>query len=389
MKLKLLRVKKYLFLLFFVYAFVNLNAQLEQTAFIENHKINPPDSNKLFFSLVNRNIVKNNEYFNHVVSGYTLLGSQAFFRLKYYPTKNTMIEGGVYLLYYYGMNKLQSVLPLITFSYTPVKGMYLIIGNINGSLYHNFPEPMYKFERFMEDPPELGFQFLYDNKWFHADVYLNWQYFLLPDDYDHKERFTGGVSSYVNLINPDKRVQVQIPVQFLYNHKGGQIDTLDQPLTTIQNALFGARLSYRFPGFVNKIGANFYYLTYKDASGVKQQPFDKGYGLMPEVYARSKFLNLHAGYWKGHNYIAPLGQPLFSSVSYRVDYEGDVFPEREMFYFKADFHLKIHTGIFMGIRYEGYLDLLGNIDGPDDGHYDFSYSIYLNFSKDFFLIKTK
>jgi len=372
-------VKKYLIIILILVS-VKLSAQLDQTAFIENHIINPADSNKLLFSVVNRNIVKNNEYFNHVVSGYTLLGSQGLFRLKYYPTKNTMVEAGVYLKYYYGMNKLESVLPLITFSYTPVKGMYLIIGNINGSLYHNYPEPMYKFERFMEDPPEIGFQFLYDNKWFHADVFINWRYFLLPDDYDHKEAFTAGISTYVNLLNPKHRFQVQLPLYFLYNHHGGQIDTLDQPLTTLQNAAFGARLSYRFSGFLNKVGANFYYLTYRDASDVKQQPYEKGYGLMPEIYLMSKIVNFHVGYWKGHDFIAPLGEPLFSSVSYRIDYPDSVFPERELMYFKADIHHKIHKGIFLGVRYEGYLDLLHNIVGPDDGHYDFSYSIYINFS---------
>ena len=389
MKLKLLKVKEYLFLLLFGFAFVNLNAQLEQTAFIENHKINSADSNKLYFSVVNRNIIKNSDYYNHVVEGNTLLGSQAFFRIKYYPTENTMFEGGFYLLYYYGMNKLQNVLPLITFSYTPVKGLYFIIGNINGPLSHNLPEPMFKFERFMEDPPEVGAQLLYDNRWVHVDVFLNWRYFLLPDDYDHKEKFTGGVTSYVNLINPDKRVQAQLHFQLLYNHKGGQVDTLKQPYITIQNALLGLRLGYKLSGFFNKVGANFYYLTYNDISAHKRQVFDNGYGLMPEVYARSKFLNLHAGYWKGYDYIAPLGQALFSSVSYRTDYKGVTFPEREMFYFKTDFHHKIHKGIFIGLRYEGYLDLLGNIDGPDDGHFDFSYSVYLNFSRDFFLLKTK
>jgi hypothetical protein len=384
-------VKKALFLLAFLLSgVVFLHAQMEQHAFIQDHTIDEADSNKLFLSVVNQNIIKNNEYFNHVTPGYTLLGSQLNLQLKYYPTKNTMIEGGIHLLYYYGRDKTDRVMPLIRFSYTPVKGMYIILGNVYGSLYHHFPEPMYKFERFMEDPPEIGFQFLYDNDWVHADVYINWRYFLLPDDLSHKEVFTAGISTYVNLLNPKKhRFQLQIPIQYLYNHQGGQLDTLDQPLTTITNACFGIRTGYKFSRFVKKVSANFYYLTYHDASGEKRMPFDNGYGLMPEVSAESKFVNLYAGYWKGHQYIAPIGQQLFSSVSSRYEYQDDVFPDREMFYFKLDLHHTITKSIYAGIRYEGYLDLLGNTVGPNDNHYDFSYSIYLNFSHNFFLIRTK
>jgi hypothetical protein len=365
-------------------------AQMEQGAFIENHTIAPADSNKLYLSIVNQNIVKNNEYFNHITPGYTLLGSQLNVRLKYYPSRNTMVEGGLHLLYFYGRDKIDRVLPLIRFSYTPVKGMYLILGNLYGSHFHNFPEPLYKFERFMEDPPEVGFQFLYDNWWLHTDFYINWRYFLLPNDMDHKEIFTAGISAYANLLNPQKsKIILQIPLQFLYNHKGGQLDTLNQPLTTITNTSLGLRTGYRFSGFLKKIGANLYYLTYKDASGEKKMPFKQGYAWMPEVNMETKWINLYTGYWKAHQFIAPIGEPLFSSVSYRPEYDGDLFPDRKMFYFKLDIHHTIHQGIYLGVRYEGYYDLLGNQVGPDDAHYDFSYSIYLNFNHDFFLLQAK
>ncbi len=381
-------MKKSLLLIIFTVSISSLFAQLDQAAFTESHIINRADSNKLFLSVINQNIVKNNEYFNHIIPGYTLLGSQANFRLKYYPTKNTMVKGGVHLQYYYGMDKIERVMPLITFSYTPVKGMYFVLGNIYGGFFHNYPEPVYKFERFMEDPPETGFQFLYNNRWFHFDFFVNWRYFLLPDDLNHKEKFTAGISSYLNLFKPESRLQIQIPVQFLYNHKGGQYDTLDIPLETLQNTVLGIKMSYAFQGFIKTVGANFHYITYKDGSGEKLQPFENGHGIMPEIYLKSKFVNLHAGYWKSYQFIAPIGEPLFSSVSYRPEYEGDVFPEREMFYYKLDIHKKISQGLFFGVRYEGYLDILGNIVGPDDGHHDFSYSIFINFNRDFFLLKT-
>ncbi len=382
-------MKKVFLFIFGIFVINGLLAQMEQRAFIQDHTIRKADSNKLYLSIVNQNIIKNNEYFNHLTHGYTMLGTQMNLQLKYFPTKNTMLEGGVHLLYYYGLEKFARVLPLVRFSYTPFKGMYVILGNIYGALNHHYPEPMYKFERFMEDPPETGFQFLYDNRWFHASFFINWRYFLLPDDKDHKEIFTAGFTTHFNLIDPKHRFQIQIPLQYLYNHHGGQLDTLHQPLTTLVNTDVGIKLSYDFSGFINQVGAGVYYLTYKDASGEKRQPFKNGYGWLPEIYMKSKFVNLHAGYWKGHHYIAPIGQQLFSSVSDNDRYPDAVFPEREMFYYKLDFHHTVARGIYLGIRYEGYLDLLGNIVGPDDGHHDFSYTIFLNFNRDFFLLRTK
>ncbi len=382
-------MKRYLLIVSIVFVTGTLFAQLDQTAFTESHKISQTESNKLFFSVLSQNIIKNNEYFNHLAPGYTLLGSQAFLRLKYYPLQNMSVEAGIYMRYYYGTGRLNSVQPLIRLSYRPVKGLYLVMGNIYGALYHGFPEPMYKFERFMEESPATGLQLLYDNNRFHADAFVNWRYFLLPEDMNHDEKFTAGLSAYFNLLNPRNRLQIQIPLQVYYYHEGGQYDTLSLPLKTLRNTAFGIKTGYRFSGFVKKIAANLYYLTYRDGSTQKVLPFDKGYGLMPEVSAESQFVNLHAGYWKGHNFYAPLGEPLFSSASYSIVHQGETFPQRSMFYFKADFHHTVAQGINIGARYEGYLDLIGNTVHPEKKHFDFSYGIYLNFQHDFFLLKTK
>jgi hypothetical protein len=377
-----------LFSVFYLSAF-NSYGQLNQSAFIVNPDIKSADSNKFYISVVNKNIIKNNEYYNYIVPGYTLLGSQLNLQLKYYPSYNTMIETGVHLLYYYGRDKLDRVLPMIRFTYKPVKGLFVTIGDIYGGLYHNYLDPMYNFENVIQLPPELGFQVVYNNKWVHADIFLNWIYFLMPDDISHKEKFSVGITGYTHILNPKHRFNIKVPFQYFTLHSGGQIDTLSTPLSTIVNMDFGLMSGYSFNGFVNKIGVNGYYLLFKDNSSEKTLAFESGHGWMADVYTVTKWVDMHLGYWKGYQFFAPLGDPVFSSISYKSENKDEAYANREMFYYKVFLHHIIAKGINIGFRFEGYVELIGDIEKPLQGNNDYSYSVFMTFNRDFFITKIK
>ena len=127
----------------------------------------------------------------------------------------------------------------------------------------------------------------------------------------------------------------------------------------------------------------FYYALYKDLSHEKNQIFENGDAIYPLVYAKSKYLNIYLGYWSGSNFIAPLGEPIFSSVSH-ID-ENLSFPVRELIVFKFDFHHQIARGAFLGVRFEGYYDLLGTNINEKETQFDYSYGVYMNFNRDFFI----
>ncbi len=378
--------KRILFFLFFTISGA-LSAQSEQGPFEEKNSFTPKNKQKFFFKVQNQNIFKNNEYFNLIEPGYTLFGSQANFTLKYYPTSNTFIEGGIHLLYYYGREKLDRVLPIFRFQYTPVKGLQIIFGNIYGGMNHKYSEPLYRFERVIENPPEIGLQFIYQNKRIQSDLFINWQNYLLRNNYTDQEQFTLGYTGNFKILNPSHRLQLDIPLQFLSTHRGSQIDTLDLHVVTLMNIAVGSMLSYHFTGFIKEIGLSVNFMFYNDLSPVKEQAFTEGNGFFPEIFAKSKWINIHIGYWKARDFIAPLGEPLFSSISY-MD-EGTVFPDRQMLNIKIDLHHIIADGIFIGGRFESYYDILGNINKEKQPHNDFSYGVYINFNHDFFLKKVK
>lgn len=362
--------------------------QLNQSSFHDNIQISQSDSGKLFLGIQNYNLFKNNEYNNNIDQGFTIFGSAVNTSLKYYPTSKILIEGGVHLLAYYGTGKLDRITPIIRFQYQPYINFRIVIGNLYGGLNHGFIEPLYRFERYIEDSPETGLQLLYTSNHFDSDLYLDWRQYIFRDSYSEKEKFTLGWNSKVKFLNPETPFQVELPVQILCIHSGGQVDTTSIPPVTLMNLATGAIVKYRFNNnIVSEAGVIFYYALYNDLSHEKNQIFKNGNAIYPLVYAKSKLLNVYFGYWNASNFIAPLGEPIFSSISY-ID-ENLSFPERELILFKIDFHHQISRGAFLGVRYEGYYDLLGTNINEKETQYDFSYGVYINFNRDFFIKEIK
>jgi len=362
---------------------LSVSGQFDHTSFQENIPILQSDSGKLFLGVQNYNLFKNNEYFNNIEQGFTVFGSAVNASLKYYPTSRLLIEGGIHMLAYYGTGQLDRIAPVIRFQYQPFSSFNIVIGNLYGGLNHGFIEPFYKFERYIVDSPETGLQLLYASNHFDSDLYLDWREYIFRNSYSKKEEFTVGWSSKVKFMNPEAPFQIELPVQLLSTHSGGQIDTSSVPLVTLMNFATGAIFKYQFKHIVSEAGVMFYYALYKDLSHEKNQIFENGDAIYPLVYAKSKFLNIYLGYWNGSNFIAPLGEPIFSSVSH-ID-ENLSFPERELILVKFDFHHQIARGAFLGVRFEGYYDLLGTNINEKETQFDFSYGVYMNFNRDFFI----
>jgi len=78
---------------------------------------------------------KDNEYFNDIVQGYTLFGTQLNPQLVYYPTKDLRLEGGVFLWKDFGTPTLRQVRPTFRATWTHGSSQF-IFGNIKANLNH-------------------------------------------------------------------------------------------------------------------------------------------------------------------------------------------------------------------------------------------------------------
>ncbi len=358
-----------------------LSAQNDNSAFCIPHNINPKDSNSLHFTIENGNYFKNMYYTDNAFeAGYKEIGYFLQPELVYYPNERSKFSAGIYLLKYSGLSGYTQATPVLSFQYHIWDGLDMVLGTLYGTTNHNLIEPIFQFDRYMNEHVENGLQFLLDKPHIHSDLWLNWEQFIFQLS-PIQEQFTVGSSNNFILTNPDSRFQLKIPVQFLFAHKGGMDTRQSAPVQTLFNLVYGVDAMYNIKGALFKrIGLRAYVAHYADLSTQKEQPFVNGYGLYPNFIMEGKHWDVMLGYWNAYKFIAPRGDYLFQSVS-SLD-SSYTEARRQLLNFKLTYHHTIKRGIELGTRFESYYDLAIS-------NFDYTYGVYILFNSDFFLTKVR
>ncbi len=342
-------------------------------------RIIAPDSNvgQLRLSLNSFTFFKDNEYFNKIVDGYTLFGTQLNPQLVYYPTNNLRIEGGVFLWKDFGNPQLKQVRP--TYRATWTKGnQQFIFGNIRSNLNHNYIEPLFNFERVMLNPLEEGLQYRYLSNKLFLDVWVDWQ----RQQYrysNYQEEIAGGLSSSYSLTRPESAIQVALPFQFTAIHHGGQIDTLDKPLQTLFNEALGVEARMMLGNRHRALRFNGYVLGFQDHSPTEGQlPFKYGQGLYLNTTLETRYADVMLSYWRGSRFIAPLGGDLYQSASRTVSNPDFLDRERRILLVRLLRDFRISDAAALTVRVEPLYDFNAKL-------LDFSFGVYLNFRQEWLL----
>ncbi|OFZ02338.1 MAG: hypothetical protein A2491_09760 [Bacteroidetes bacterium RIFOXYC12_FULL_35_7] len=370
---------KFISAILFAFSPLFLLAQDFNEMFRTSSEIQAEDSNKVFFRIENANFFKNNEYFGVLEDGYTTLGSLLKPSFVYYPSSKSKLQAGVHLLKYFGTEKISQVYPVFSFQVNVVKGLDVLLGSLYSGYNHGLIEPLYKPERHFENNWENGVQILTRYARIKSDIWLNWEKFILPGD-PFKEEFTVGTNTQIFLNDTASDFVFSIPVQGIFTHKGGQIDAAkDEPLESLTNLAGGISFLHKIKSdFINSWGVNGMYVASNDISHTKLQPYISGYGIFSEAWINTKYVNLFAAYWDGNYFIAPRGEPLYSSVS--VKDKGIFVPHNQLLTGKIGLKKKVHKDITIEVRFEGYYELY-------DKNFDYSYGIHITFNRNFFLKK--
>jgi len=360
-----------------LFVFLNLlQAQIYPSSFYKDYNIDTNLNNSLNFKIENSNFLKNNEYFNDIIQGYTLIGWFLNTKLTYYPVKNAKIETGFHFLKYSGINDLTQIVPTLSFQYKAGKSTNIILGTLYGSTNHEMIEPIFRYEYFFTDNVENGLQFLFDTKIYKGDIWINWQQFIFKGD-DEQEIFTLGLSNKF-FINPNNfKHQFYIPLQSVFLHKGGQINETNKKLITLNNSAFG--IGYRLNpenNFITKISTEHYYVAFNDISTTKQFAYIQGYGLYSKIDTQIKNFNFNLSWWYSDSYISKRGQPIFQSNS-------TIYPDynektRALLSAKFNYEKQIIKGLNIGAGFEIYFDLY-------TFNKDYWYMFYINFNRDFLI----
>lgn len=343
---------------------VTLKAQINNDFFINDKGVDYQDTTELHFFFNNANFLRNHEFFNDFVKGYTALGFNFSTGIHYQVSEKFGISGGLHTLKYSGRDDELNLEPLFTFHYNPSEKFRILFGTIEGSVNHKLPEVMYEFERFLTDRVENGLQFLYTSKRLRADLWVDWDQFILEDD-PFQEKFTIGLSANYNIIE-NASFFLHFPVGATGRHRGGQINAGEENIMTIINAFAGLKTGYKSEKF--NIGFRGDCFLYEDNSPTPKQAYIDGYGLLPQLFFESKLLTVNLGYWYGRQFISALGNPIYQSAS-----ESKVYiekPNREMITSNVAFGKRIHRDIKLSVRAQVYYDI------PDEV-VDYSFGFYL------------
>ncbi len=342
--------KKFLFLLI-------LFVQTYSFAQKSNIQTSDPilDKSKFKVGLENCNFVWNNEYFNPIVNGYTLIGYFLRPTVGYQLSPNVIVKGGIHLLKYSGADKFSSTVPIYSVSYH-LKDFTLTMGTLKGTINHRLNDVMMLSERYFTEKPENGIQAVWDSNRLFFDIWLDWRNFLFRSAND-KEELTFGISSQPNWIKSNNW-KISTPFSLLIEHKGGQIDASPELMKTKLNYHYGASISY-YPqkNFITQINAKSEYFVFQDNSREKRSIFENGTGFLSSfsLFRNRNFVKV--SYWKADKYLSSFGHPIYQCFSEN----GKHANERELLIAKLYLHYAVYKGIDMGLTFETF----SNLQQPD------------------------
>ncbi|AWM33479.1 hypothetical protein [Hymenobacter nivis] len=337
-----------------------------------------PQAGDLRISLNAFTFFKDNEYFNDIVEGYTLFGTQLNPQLVYYPTKELRLEAGVFLWKDFGNPTLRQVRPTYRATWTHGPHQF-IFGNIRANLNHGYIEPLLDFERVMLKPLEEGLQYRLHTQRISLDVWVDW----LRQEYagvSYQEQIAGGLSGSYRLTRPESPVDVSIPLQFTAQHHGGQIDTLHAPVQTLFNYATGVVARVPLHGSVlQAVRLNAYGLLFDDHSFSNYRlPYQTGKGLYINGTLETRYFDVMASYWQGHQFFAPLGGNYYQSIASRYGTPGFTDAERRLLLVRLLRDFRISDAAALTVRVEPVYDFNRQL-------LDFSFGFYLNFRQEWLL----
>jgi hypothetical protein len=374
----ILKPLKVAILFSFVFISTSAYAQVDYPVFKYKTEIAPADSQKLSLNIYNLNYIYNTEYFTNIPLSGTLFGYQLIPEIKYQPTSRFVIKAGVYLQKEFGRKEYTSLLPTFSVKYKAKESSY-ILGTLEGNINHGFIEPIYDYKLLINERLENGFQFFVDTRPYNHDFYINWRRAIHLGD-PFKEEFDIGYSSRFNVITRDN-FQLKVPLQMLYSHKGGQIDSAHTPLTSLVNGAAGLSLHFNLPNsFLKNIVFDNYYVNYKDISGKKVQPFDEGNAYLSHLLFKFKYFDVDMRYWNSQGFINPRGNSLFSSVSEK--YPGLTEKHRHLLLTSFIYDTQIFRGGNFDFRFSPYYDFV-------EKKTEYSYEMYFSYQLEVLLGKIK
>lgn len=326
----------------------------------------------LYLNIRNINFVKNNEYSNPITEGYTLIGFFLRPELIYNPDEKVSLHLGAHLLSYSGTNKFSVVKPVFSTTWHFSRNTSFTIGTLSGSDEHRMLDPHFNKERIYNAYSEDGLQFRTVGDHFFNDTWLSWENYIFKGD-NEREIFTAGESFRYTSSSVAGFLKFEIPVQIQFKHYGGQISNYPEHVETYLNIASGAKICADIrESKYGKAGIECLVFTGNSMTGNAPSGIKNGYAVWYKLFYSFKEAEIEAGFWSSHNFYAPNGNFMFSSVSDHR--ENLVISDRKL----------ITGSISIRLPYKDFLELYLGFDGyydTDLKRFDNALTLHLRFDK--------
>jgi hypothetical protein len=393
------------------------NADMARRMGYQPYRVDSTQTKTLGIELEALAFFKDNEFDGNVQRGYSLPGVRLQPRLTYTPIDEIKLELGLHATIYSGANKYpcyvfhdiatwkgdqyQSGAHLLPFfrATARFKSITLAVGDIYGGATHGFVEPMYNPELILTDDPEMGFQMIVDTKRWHSDLWMNWQSYIFKES-SHQEAFTVGWTQNINVwkrTKEDRTHSLDIPIQLVIQHRGGEQDNTKMGVQTIANGALGMGYEYKAPGnrIVTGVQAEVMALYCLQQSG-NLWPFKNGPALW--VKASVDFirdLRVTAGFFSAKDFCSLYGSQYFGTLSTKR--AGGRFDGMNTGLISVEYSCTFANAYTIGANLKAYIYKTGSLALPaDDTHPEpytipgefrtpFSFGVYFRCSPSFVL----
>ena len=330
--------------------------------------IDSSEIKKLYLEVDVLSFFKNNEFTGEKVKGYTLPGFCMSPHLSLAFSKNVRMEVGANILRYWGSEiypcysylgiaeweseryqKGVHILPIMRAQFSITDSFHIVFGTLYNRNSHLLCTPLYNNELNYTSDRESGIQILYDNRFHSSDLWVNWQSFIFENDI-HQEMFVFGYSSRTNIIKTDYGLEIGIPLQFVAQHRGGEVNIAEtHSIQTYSNYAAGLFGKYSFGGkYFKDITFACYYIGFTQNVGTLY-PFNNGWAIYPELSIRIHDFQLDMGYFVGKDFISLLGSPHFGNISAKTP--DMIFDKMDMF--MAEIEYCYHKSKYFSFGIEG------------------------------------
>jgi len=358
------------FFLIFLLSGQTLIAQLNNQAFFSEEKDSLEIGQAAFF-IDHLNFTKNNEYFTKITDGYTLFGYQLMPTVKYRFNLGFTLETGAFLRKDYGAKGFKEFEPILTARYNSGKHT-ILMGTLEGGLQHGMIEPFYEFENQLISRLENGLQWKFKGSKTRADAWIDWRTMIYDYSPKQEEVFGGIVLS--REILKGNGWNLSLDFQGTAYHKGGQIDTIPNPLVTWFHAAPGIKLFYNYAdhGFFRGMGLQAFVPAFVDYSFSNKLPFNKTLSSYINLSADFSAGTLMFSYWESDGFQHYRGGRLYRTVSSSIHYPGRIENKRRLLIIRWMSDFKLGPDIWLSTRIEPYFDLENKL-------WEFSHGLYINF----------